>query len=76
MANVLSSTPILVTLLMEALSSSETSLLTGATPYSIPEDGILHRHRREDLKSYKVLCKSRDRSVTVIGQAYWEESGD
>jgi hypothetical protein len=51
-ANAIPSSPIVVTLMMmEALSSSETLALPRATKRNIPEDTILHSHRRGNLKS-------------------------
>jgi hypothetical protein len=38
--------------MMEAIRFSETLVFTEATRRHIPEDGILHSHRRENLKSY------------------------
>jgi hypothetical protein len=54
-ANVVRSSPILVTLMMEALRSSETAVLTSAAWRNIPDNGILHSHRRGNLKSYITL---------------------
>jgi hypothetical protein len=51
-ANVVPSSPILVTLMLEALSSSKRSVLTRVTQRNNQEHAILHSHRHENLKSY------------------------
>jgi phospholipid N-methyltransferase len=52
-ASVVPSSPILVTMMKEALNSSETSVFERGHGV-ILEDSILHSHRRENLKSYSV----------------------
>jgi hypothetical protein len=46
------------TLKMEAIRSSESSVQPRSTRRHIPEDGILHSHCRENLKSYRFYVVS------------------
>jgi hypothetical protein len=62
-ANVLS-LPILVTLMMEVIHSSETPVLTRAIWQNTSEDCILHSHRSVNLKSY----------IALTSWALWQRS--
>jgi hypothetical protein len=61
-ANVAPSSPILVTLMMWAIRSSDISVLTRATRRNNPEYGNVHSHRCENLNSYMDEFKFKRRA--------------
>jgi hypothetical protein len=62
--NVVPTTLIIDTLMMQAISSSETPVPIRVTRRHIPEDGNLHSHRRENFKSYKHFPNTLARNTT------------
>jgi hypothetical protein len=67
-ANVVPSSPILVTLMMEALRSSEASILTRAARRNIPEDGIL-----QDLENFFIRSELTKLSVWNTCNQSWKK---
>jgi hypothetical protein len=57
-ANVVPSSLIRVTLMMEAIRSTKTSVLTRSMQRHIPEGDIPHSHRRENLVSFIIFNSS------------------
>jgi hypothetical protein len=54
---------------MEAIRSSETSVLIRATRRHLPEDDNHHSHRRGNLKSYDSVVQQKCNAVLCYGTA-------
>jgi hypothetical protein len=72
--NVVPSSPILFTLMIEAIRSSKTSVLRRATRRHIPEDGILHSHC--PIAVYCCLCANRMTQMERLTAANRRNSAD
>jgi hypothetical protein len=53
--------------------SSETSVLIRAARRNIPEDGILHSHRRENLQSYMAQISAEGSNI-LTGSSWFSQS--
>jgi hypothetical protein len=73
MAKIFPSSPILVTLVIDVIGSSQKSVLARTTRRGIPEDGILHSHRRENLKSYIDSQSSISGAGKIFSSTEWSD---
>jgi hypothetical protein len=73
-ASVVPSSPILVTLIMEALGSSETSALTTATRLKIPEDTILQCMVSMDTVTRGVLIGGQQNTKGLV--LFWKHQSN